>query len=74
MCLFRALAMYMNGHNDLDSNTCRYFTEFITMFGHGPIIFHVVSVEDILVVEETVQRNKFIYNFVIHKGEYVGDD
>ena len=24
LCLFRALAMYMNGHNDLDSHTSRY--------------------------------------------------
>ena len=23
LCLFRALAMYMNGHNDLDSHTSR---------------------------------------------------
>ena len=30
LCLFRALAMYMNEHNDLDSHTSRYFTEFIS--------------------------------------------
>ena len=29
LCLFRALAMYLNGHNDLDSHTSRYFTEVI---------------------------------------------
>ena len=29
LCLFRALAMYMNGHNDLDCHTSRYFTEFV---------------------------------------------
>ena len=30
LCLFRALAMYMNGHKDLDSHTSRYFTDFIS--------------------------------------------
>ena len=30
LCLFRALAMYMNGHKDLDSHTSRYFIEFIS--------------------------------------------
>ena len=30
LCLFRALAMYMNGHKDLDSQTSRYFTDFIS--------------------------------------------
>ena len=29
LCIFRALAMYMNGHNHLDSHTSRYFTEFV---------------------------------------------
>ena len=27
VCLFRALAMYMNGHNDLNVHTSRYFTD-----------------------------------------------
>ena len=33
LCLFRALPMYMNGHNDLGSQTSRYFTEFISKTG-----------------------------------------
>ena len=60
LCLFRAMARYMNGHLDLDSHTCRYFTEFITKSGYDPKSFHGVSVEDIPVVEEIVQRNIFM--------------
>ena len=73
LCLFRALAMYMNGHNDLDSHTSRYFTDVISKSGHDPKIFPVVSVEDLPVVEEIVQRKIFIYDFNIQKGEYVGE-
>ena len=35
-CLFRALARYMNGNNDLDSHTSRYSTEFVSKSGYDP--------------------------------------
>ena len=73
MCLFRALTLYMNGHKDLDSHTSRFFTDFISKSGYGPKHFRGVSVEDLPVVEEIVQRNIFIYNFDIQEGEYVGE-
>ena len=61
----------MNGQNDIDSHTSRYFTEFITMSGVDPKNFRGVSVEDLHVVEETVQRIIFIYDLNIQEGEYV---
>ena len=64
-CLFRALTMYMNGHNDLESRTSRYFTEFITKSSHDPKSYRGVSVEEIPVVEEIVQINIFKYDFDI---------
>ena len=73
LCLFRALAMYMNGHKNLDSHTSRYFTDFISKSGYHPKNFRGVSVEDLPVVEEIVQRNIFIYDFDIQEGEYVGE-
>ena len=72
LCLFRTLAMYMNGHNDLDSHISRYFTEFISKSGYDLKIFCGVPVEDLL-VEEIVRRNVFIYDFDIPEGEYVGE-
>ena len=65
--------MYMNGHNDLDSYTSRYFTEFITKSGYDPKNFRGVSVEDLPVVEEFEQKNIFVYDFDIQEGEYVGE-
>ena len=73
LCLLRALAMYMNGHKDLDSHTSRYLTDFISKSGYDPKNFRGVSVEDLPVVEEIVQRNIFIYDFDIQEGEYVGE-
>ena len=46
LCLFRALAMYMNGHSDLDSDNSRYFTEFVSKSGYNRKSFRGVSVED----------------------------
>ena len=68
LCLFRALAMYMNGHKDLDSHTSRYFTDFISKSGYDSKIFRGVSVEDLPVVKEFVQRNIFIYDSDIQEG------
>ena len=36
LCLFRALARYMNGDNDIDSHTSRYFLDFISKSGYDP--------------------------------------
>ena len=73
LCLFRALAMYMNGHKDLGSHASRYFTNFISKSGYDPKNVPGVSVEDLPVVEEIVQRNIFFYDFDIQEGEYVGE-
>ena len=68
-----ALAMYMNGHKELDSHTPRYFTEFISKSCSDPKNFCGVFVEDLPVVEEIVQKTFFIYDFDIQEGEYVGE-
>ena len=41
----------MNGHNDLDSHTSRYITDFVSKSGHDPKNFRGFSVEDLSVVE-----------------------
>ena len=38
-CLFRALAMHMNGHNDLDSHSSGYFTEFMSKSSYSSQVF-----------------------------------
>ena len=73
MFLYRALAMYVNGHNDLDSDTSRYVTELITNCRRDPSSCRGVFVEDLPVVEEIVRRNIFKYDFDIREGDYVGE-
>ena len=67
LCLFRALAMYMNRHNDLDCHTSGYFTGF----GFDSKNFRRVSVEPLPVVEEIIQRIIFIYD--CEEGDYIGE-
>ena len=71
LCLFRAMVMNVKGHNDCNSHTSRFFTDFVSQSGHDPEIFCGFSEEKLPVVKEMVQRNLFIFNFYIHAGEYV---
>ena len=73
LCLYRALAVYRNGHIDLDYHTCRYFTAFIPKSGYDPKTFRADFVEDLPDVEEFVQRNIFINYFDIWEAEHVGE-
>ena len=47
--------------------------DFISKSGYDPKSFRRVSVEDLPVVEEIVQRKIFKYDFDIQEGEYVGE-
>ena len=71
LCLFRALAMYMNGHNDLDCHTSGYFTGFISNAGFDSKNFLSVSVEQLPDFKGIIKRNIFIYDFDIQEGESV---
>ena len=73
LCLFRALTMYLHGHSNLDAHTSELFTEFISKSGYDPKNFRGVSIDDLPLVEEIVERNIFIYNFDIQEGEYNGE-
>ena len=70
---FSCIGHVHDPHNDLDSHTSRYFTELVTKSGHDPKSVRGVSVEELTVVEEIVQKNIFIYDFDIKEGEYVGN-
>ena len=66
LCLFRAMVMNMKGHNDCNSHTSRFFSDFVSKSGHVPENFCGTSVKKLPVVKEIVQRNLFIYDFDIH--------
>ena len=56
----------MNGHNDLDSHTSIYFTEFVSKSGNDPRKFPGTSIKDLPAVGENLQRNIF-YTISISK-------
>ena len=65
LCLFRALAMYMNGQKDLGAHTSRYFTEFVSKCGYDPENFRGVSVEDLPAVVEELCKETSLYTISI---------
>ena len=69
LCLFRALAMYMNGHKDLDSLTSRYFTDFISKSGYDPKNFRGVSVVEDLPLSRKLFKGTSLYTISISKKE-----
>ena len=48
--------MCMNGHNDLDSHTSIWFTDFVFKSGHDPKSFRGNSVKNSPVVAEILQK------------------
>ena len=77
LCLFRALAMYVNGHNDLESQISRCFKVLVSNSGHDRKSFFCgVSVEDLPVVELIVQefvccRETSLHTILISKKENI---
>ena len=71
LCLFRALTMFCIA---IKTSMLIHFSclqSFLSKSGYDPKKFRV-SVDDLPFVEETVERNRFIYEFDI-QGEYVGE-
>ena len=69
LCLFRALAMYMNGHNDIDCHPSRYYTGFLSKSGFASKFFRRFYVGNLPVVKGIIKRNIFIYDFDIQEGQ-----
>ena len=55
--------MYMNGHSYLDSHTSRNSTEFKSKSGYDSKKFCGVSVEELPVIEETVEKKHLYLQF-----------
>ena len=72
LCLFRALAMYMNGRNDLNSHTSRYFTDFISKSGYDPKNFKEFLKKTYLLSRKLIKGTSlYTISIDIQEGEYV---
>ena len=68
LCLLRALAMYINGHKDLDSPTSRYFTELLSKSFYDHKNFRGVSPEDFTCCRRNCAK-KSLYTISISNKE-----
>ena len=63
LCLFRALAMYMNGHNDVDSHNSKNFTEILSESGHDPKIFRAFPLKTYLLSKKLCKKKQLYFQF-----------
>ena len=63
LCLFRALALHLHGNEKLEEETCKLFNLYLEKRGGiEPAPFQGVCMDDILLVEDLIQVNIFLYD------------
>ena len=73
LCLFRALALQLHGTTGLETSTSKIFNDFLEKSGCDPKQFRGVSMDNLPVVEDVVEKNIFIYDINIEDGYFVGE-
>ena len=72
-CLFRAIAVHLNGSSELETNAANLFCGFLHESGHDALNFRGVSIDHLVFVENAIKHNIFIYDIDIEEGEFVGE-
>ena len=74
ICLFRALALHLNGNERLEGETSEIFELFLNICEEAdPSKFQGVHMTDIPKVEEMLQLNIFLYDIDFVDGELIGE-
>ena len=68
LCLFRAIAIHLFGSIDVEPNATKIFYNFVTASGSDPEHFAGVSFDQIPIIEELIEQNIFVCDFVIEDG------
>ena len=68
LCLFRALAVHLHGTTGLETSTSKIFNDFMEKSGCDPKQFRGVSMDNLPVVEDVVEKNISIYDINIEDG------
>ena len=71
--LFRALAVHLHGTTSLETSTSKNFNDFLEKSGCAPKHFRGVSMDNLPIVEDVVEKNIFIYDIDIEDGDFVGE-
>ena len=72
LCLFRAIAVLLNGSSELETNAKYLFSAFLHESGHDAINFRGVSIDHLVFFENAISHNIFIYDTDIVDGDFVG--
>ena len=73
LCLFRALALYLHGNEELEEETSKIFNLFLNNCGEADASkFQGVHMTDIPKAEEKLQLNIFLYDIDFVDGELIG--
>ena len=59
LCLFRELAVHLHGTTNLETSTSKIHNDILEKLGCDPEQFRGVSMDNLLVVEDVVERNIF---------------
>ena len=73
LCLFRALAVHLHGKTSLETSTSKIFKAFLEKLGCDPKQFRGVSMDNLPIVEDIVEKNIFIYDIDIEDGDFIGE-
>ena len=74
LCLFRALALHLQGNEKLDEETSKTFNRFLNNSEErDPSKIQGVHMIDIAEVEEMLQLNIFLYDIDFVDGELIGE-
>ena len=74
LCLYRALALHLQGTERLEEETSKLFNLFLKKTGGtDPANFRGVCMEDIAAVEDNVQADIFLYDIDIVDGSMIGE-
>ena len=74
LCLFRALAVNSQGTTNFETSTSKIFIDFPAKTGcYLKQLFHGVSLDNLPIVGNDVQKNIFIYDIDLEDGNFVGD-
>ena len=63
----------MYGSSELETNAANLFSAYLHESGHDAINFRGVSIDHLVLVENAIKHNIFIYDIDIEEGEFVGE-
>ena len=69
----RDVVIHLYGSAELETNAAKLSSDFLHESGHDAINFRGVSMDHIVLVENAIKQNIFIYDIDFEDGDFVGE-